>query len=229
MTIIWIIILRPRLDWRFFPILGRRIFLSKAKSQEICLFCRRPSELAVRSDWRDRRMECSRVGTSRSRTYFNVTCERRGLHHGDRGQRDLLFKMPRYQRNFSPRPSTFSVGNFERFLSDTQERFDLIVASGVLYHLMDPLLALLDLMRLTDRIFVWNIFSMMPLCRSHDMREVILREKLSSGNTKAHILLITSAVMGACRILALSVVEFMGNSVWLDVRSLRSLNKTATI
>jgi len=48
--------------------------------------------------------------------------------------------------------------NFERFLKDTQTRFDLAAASGVLYHLMDPLLSLLDMMRVTGHIFVWRSF-----------------------------------------------------------------------
>jgi len=54
------------------------------------------------------------------------------------------------------------LGNFERFLRDTQTRFDLVVASGVLYLLMDPLLSLLDMMRVTGHIFVWTNFLMMP-------------------------------------------------------------------
>jgi len=54
------------------------------------------------------------------------------------------------------------LGNFERFLRDTQTRFDLVVASGVLYHLMDPLLSLPDMMRVTGHIFVWTHFLMMP-------------------------------------------------------------------
>jgi len=56
----------------------------------------------------------------------------------------------------------FLLGNFERFLRDTQTRLDLVVGSGVLYLLMDPLLSLLDMMRVTGHIFVWTNFLMMP-------------------------------------------------------------------
>lgn len=117
----------------------------------------------------------------------------------------------------------FSLGNFERYLSDTQERFDLIVASGVLYHLMDPLLALLDLMRLTDRIFVWSHFfddAAMPITdmrRSHFTRETIEREykgahltyHVRSYGSMSH----SGAFCGGIH----------GNSVWLELPQVSAL------
>jgi hypothetical protein len=82
----------------------------------------------------------------------------------------------------------FSLGNFERFLSDTSDRFDLIVASGVLYHLMDPLLALLDMMRVTDRIFVWSHFfndAAMPITDAR--RSLFTRETIEREHSGAHL------------------------------------------
>ena len=52
----------------------------------------------------------------------------------------------------------FKLGNFEKYLATSTEHFDLIVASGVLYHLTNPLQTLLDMMRLSDRIFIWSHF-----------------------------------------------------------------------
>jgi SAM-dependent methyltransferase len=49
-------------------------------------------------------------------------------------------------------------GEIEAWLAEGDERFDLIVASGVLYHFNDPLKALWDMARRTDRIFLWTHF-----------------------------------------------------------------------
>lgn len=53
----------------------------------------------------------------------------------------------------------FLLGDFDRVLATTEQRYDLIVASGVLYHLADPLRTLLDMMRLSDRLFIWSHFA----------------------------------------------------------------------
>jgi hypothetical protein len=50
----------------------------------------------------------------------------------------------------------FWYGNFVPYLETTEERFDLIIASGVLYHMQDPL-RLLELMsKHTNRIYIWT-------------------------------------------------------------------------
>jgi hypothetical protein len=53
----------------------------------------------------------------------------------------------------------FVLGDFDRVLATTGERYGLLVASGVLYHLADPLRTLLDMMRVSDRIFIWSHFA----------------------------------------------------------------------
>lgn len=53
----------------------------------------------------------------------------------------------------------FVLGDFNRLLAETDARYDLLVASGVLYHLADPLRTLLDMMRVSDRIFIWSHFA----------------------------------------------------------------------
>lgn len=50
----------------------------------------------------------------------------------------------------------FLLGDFSEFLSTTTDRYDLIFASGVIYHMKDPV-GLIDLMsKRTDRIFIWG-------------------------------------------------------------------------
>ena len=51
---------------------------------------------------------------------------------------------------------SFRLGDFRPFLAETEERYDLAVAIGVLYHLDDPVPVLTDLARVTDRIVVWT-------------------------------------------------------------------------
>lgn len=53
----------------------------------------------------------------------------------------------------------FVLGDFNRLLAAADRRYDLLVASGVLYHLADPLRTLLDMMRVSDRIFIWSHFA----------------------------------------------------------------------
>ncbi|WP_375402481.1 class I SAM-dependent methyltransferase [uncultured Sphingomonas sp.] len=52
----------------------------------------------------------------------------------------------------------FELGDFDAFLAQTDRRFDLLMASGILYHMADPLQTLLDMVKLSDRIFVWSHF-----------------------------------------------------------------------
>jgi hypothetical protein len=50
----------------------------------------------------------------------------------------------------------FQFGNFVPFLETSTERFDLIVASGVLYHQREPLQLLEAIAQHTDRVFLWT-------------------------------------------------------------------------
>jgi len=52
----------------------------------------------------------------------------------------------------------FQLGNFDKMLETTQSRFDLVLASGVLYHLVDPISTLMNMMRVSDEIFIWSHF-----------------------------------------------------------------------
>lgn len=50
----------------------------------------------------------------------------------------------------------FMLGDFQKLLGAHTPKFDLILASGVLYHLSDPLQTLLDMMHVSDRICIWT-------------------------------------------------------------------------
>jgi hypothetical protein len=50
----------------------------------------------------------------------------------------------------------FKLGDFIQFLEKTNSKFDLVFASGVLYHMLEPI-KLLDLIsKVTDRCFLWT-------------------------------------------------------------------------
>lgn len=53
----------------------------------------------------------------------------------------------------------FELGDFDAVLATADQRYDLVVASGVLYHLADPLATLINMMRIADRIFIWSHFA----------------------------------------------------------------------
>ena len=50
----------------------------------------------------------------------------------------------------------FLLGDFMAFLRDDEDRFDLALACGVLYHMRDPLDLLGNLASRTNRIFIWT-------------------------------------------------------------------------
>jgi Methyltransferase domain len=50
----------------------------------------------------------------------------------------------------------YLLGDFNRYLEETEERFDLVFASGVLYHMFDPVNTLYLISRVTPRVFIWS-------------------------------------------------------------------------
>ena len=50
----------------------------------------------------------------------------------------------------------FLLGDFTRYLAQTDERFDLVFCSGVLYHMQDPLALIRDMARVSNRCFIWT-------------------------------------------------------------------------
>jgi hypothetical protein len=50
----------------------------------------------------------------------------------------------------------FEVGDFTEYLRQTTETFDVISASGVLYHQLDPIRMLSDMARIASQVIVWT-------------------------------------------------------------------------
>ncbi len=50
----------------------------------------------------------------------------------------------------------FLLGDFMAFLQETDEEFDMVFASGVLYHMEDPLLLLKLLSDTADKLYLWT-------------------------------------------------------------------------
>jgi glycosyltransferase involved in cell wall biosynthesis len=66
-------------------------------------------------------------------------------------QRLLAFKNALKLDNLRP-----LLGDFVPYLEQTQEQFDLVFASGVLYHLEDPLTAIEQMARVAPKLFLWT-------------------------------------------------------------------------
>jgi hypothetical protein len=117
----------------------------------------------------------------------------------------------------------FLLGDFDRYLAETDRRFDMILACGVLYHMTDPLVTLTNVMRLTDEIFIWSHFfddAAMPVgdprrqpftgetqVREYDGRRLTYHLR-SYGDTTTQVKFIGGAMPG---------------SVWLDRDETRAL------
>ena len=54
--------------------------------------------------------------------------------------------------------ANFMLGDFRKYLEHCKRRFDVLVASGVLYHMTDPLHVLENMARITDSIGIWTYY-----------------------------------------------------------------------
>lgn len=52
--------------------------------------------------------------------------------------------------------ATFLHGDFQKFLASTSRRFDICWASGVLYHMIDPIELLRGIRRVAETAFIWT-------------------------------------------------------------------------
>ncbi len=50
----------------------------------------------------------------------------------------------------------FLLGNFTEYLRDTDQKFDIVLASGVLYHMTNPIELLALIASVTDRLCLWT-------------------------------------------------------------------------
>jgi hypothetical protein len=52
--------------------------------------------------------------------------------------------------------ATFVLGDFHRYINDTMCRFDICWASGVLYHMIEPIELLYEIRKVSDTTFIWS-------------------------------------------------------------------------
>jgi hypothetical protein len=50
----------------------------------------------------------------------------------------------------------FKLGDFNAFLDAEQQRYDTLIASGVLYHMTDPVSTLARFAKVSDQLFIWT-------------------------------------------------------------------------
>ena len=65
----------------------------------------------------------------------------------------------------------FMLGDFNLFLANASQQFDLVFCVGVLYHMEDPLKLIRNIARSTDKCFVWTHY--------HDINQPMSREPSS--------------------------------------------------
>ena len=53
----------------------------------------------------------------------------------------------------------FRLGDFNEYLPSCERRFDLVLASGVLYHSSDPMSLLESVCRVSDNLFIWTHYA----------------------------------------------------------------------
>jgi SAM-dependent methyltransferase len=72
--------------------------------------------------------------------------------------------------------ATFMLGDFSPYLAETDDRFDLIFCSGVLYHMEYPLRLIRDIARVAERCFVWTHYyaNTHPTCSHRVSKPVAL-------------------------------------------------------
>lgn len=75
------------------------------------------------------------------------------------GNKTAYLKCLVVQQLLSMERTRFELGDFDALLRSTDRHYDLLLASGILYHLADPLRTLLDMTRVSDRIFIWSHFA----------------------------------------------------------------------
>jgi len=76
----------------------------------------------------------------------------------------------------------FLLGNFMPYLASTQQRFDVIFASGVLYHMMDPVGLLQLVAAHTDEIFLWTHYYDTDIIRGNPVLTTKFAEQKTVGS-----------------------------------------------
>lgn len=78
----------------------------------------------------------------------------------------LAFQRCLIVKNILGLRATFWLGNFIAYLKITKERFDLVFASGVLYHMQEPIEFLKNICRVSDQVYIWTHYYDADLIKS---------------------------------------------------------------
>lgn len=110
----------------------------------------------------------------------------------------------------------FELGDFDAYLASNTSRYDLVVACGVLYHLMDPLRTLLNITRSTDRIFIWSHFFDDTAMPASDPRRAWLTGESSRQEIDGEALTYHHRTYGDTKHPIGFCGGMLSKSVWLD-------------
>jgi hypothetical protein len=60
----------------------------------------------------------------------------------------------------------FLLGDFDKFLQTTNKKYDFVLASGVIYHCLNPIQVLSNISKVTDQIGIWSHYFDHEICNS---------------------------------------------------------------
>lgn len=92
----------------------------------------------------------------------------------------LAFQRCLIVKNLYDLRTKFLYGDFVQYLRTTDERFDIVYASGVLYHMREPVQVIRHLCRLADQVFVWSQYFDEKIVHGDPK----LRRSFASGRTQ---------------------------------------------
>jgi hypothetical protein len=110
----------------------------------------------------------------------------------------------------------FELGDFDAHLASCDRRYDLIVASGVLYHLVDPLRTLINMTRLSDRLFIWSHFYDEAAMPESDSRRAWMTGKSKRQSIEGETLTYHYRSYGGTRHPLAFCGGKMSHAVWLE-------------
>lgn len=67
---------------------------------------------------------------------------------------------------FNLNRARFLLGDFNEYLDLCTDRFDIVVASGVLYHMMEPVKLIKKMSQVSDKVFIWTHYYDGPIIKS---------------------------------------------------------------
>lgn len=92
----------------------------------------------------------------------------------------LAFQRCLIVKNLYQLKAKLLLGDFVKYLAETQDRFDIVLASGVLYHMRTPARLVQDMCRVADQVFLWTHYFDAAVIEADSK----LRRSFASGRTQ---------------------------------------------